>query len=377
MDSSFDLEALNSLMDAHPLPTLDFDPQLINTLRGQQFKAWADSRDPSKSRVRFRSTMYFLTYSQCEMSKEEMLDQLRLIAKWQHINLTEYSISHEFHQVKEGDMEPGHHLHVMVKFDKVFQFYYPRTFDVYFNDKWFHPCIRTCDRNVLKYVQKYGDYISNIQDIEGKQKSMKNKKAYIGRKLQTDNLKDVVDEFPCLMFNLTQIHANVSLYSELSLPEPDPLPDFFENPWGLLFPVVRNAKKRHYWVWSHHPNSGKTTKFAEPMVSRGWGEIQTHSTKWSVKPNHSVVILDDYNSARLTYDTLNLMCDGNYGYNRPYLPTLKLTKPYIIVCSNQPPEFLYPYKFDTVYARFTVVRVDVGNTYICDVNSPHDKALFV
>ena len=52
------------------------------------------------------------------------------------------------------------------------------------------------------------------------------------------------------------------------------------------------------------------------------------------------------------------MCDGTWKYPIKFGGTLKIDKPWIIICSNAPPSEVYTKKHHLIEARFNVVNVD-------------------
>lgn len=52
------------------------------------------------------------------------------------------------------------------------------------------------------------------------------------------------------------------------------------------------------------------------------------------------------------------MCDGTYQYPSKGGQSIKLNKPYILICGNKHPEELYPNAYKYIEARFTVINLD-------------------
>lgn len=132
------------------------------------------------------------------------------------------------------------------------------------------------------------------------------------------------------------------------------LPAFLPNPWGLLFPVVYNIKKRHYWIWSDQPNRGKTHLFAKPLAKNYKVRLITgDTTYYNVETSDQCVIFDEYNTHKFHYSTFNSMCDGTFAYRKCGQASIVLHDPLIIILSNQSIVSLYPVRNDLLTARFT------------------------
>lgn len=130
-------------------------------------------------------------------------------------------------------------------------------------------------------------------------------------------------------------------------------PAFIPNDWGLLMPYA-NIKQKHYWIFSSAPNRGKTT-FAKRLSDKYCCYIKSSDfTYWNIPRDPlSFLILDDYNYAGLKWHSLNQICDGTYEFRVFQGGVQSITTPFIvIVLSNLSIKDIYPYKSDTLYARF-------------------------
>lgn len=107
-----------------------------------------------KPLFRINRKKFGLTYAQCDVSKEALLEQLQKVG-----GSCDYTISQEKH--KDG----GLHLHAWVKFEEVLQSVNPRVFDLPQDDK-FHPEINNPGSGWESYVVKAGDYITNHYEAD-------------------------------------------------------------------------------------------------------------------------------------------------------------------------------------------------------------------
>lgn len=99
---------------------------------------------------RFQATNVFLTYSQCPISKEQLLLYIRSI-----IQIKEYCIAEEQHQ----DGRP--HLHVFLQLTTRLNTTRPRYFDVTHEGIVYHPNTQAVKsiKNVSEYITKDDNYI--------------------------------------------------------------------------------------------------------------------------------------------------------------------------------------------------------------------------
>jgi len=129
------------------------------------------------------------------------------------------------------------------------------------------------------------------------------------------------------------------------------------NTWGIDMPIT-SEKKRHYWVWSEGHDKGKTS-FTRFIKKTGFGqEVDVDSKYHDLEDDKDILILDEYNDAKLKVSEINRMCDGTRIYDRKYKKPIIFEKPLIIVTSNKNIETVYPNKHELVQARFNEINVD-------------------
>ena len=144
---------------------------------------------------------------------------------------------------------------------------------------------------------------------------------------------------------------------------------FFQH----LLERSRAYKKRHWWIFSRGPDAGKMT--ALKFIKRKCYAFEGKGTNgfWhEFDPNSQFVLFDEYgNSAEsvLPISELNLICDGNYSFNKKYCNAQRLNtdQPIVIIFSNFHPQDVYgttdSNQAGTVpllYARFNVVELATG-----------------
>lgn len=178
-------------------------------------------------------------------------------------------------------------------------------------------------------------------------------------KEEWDKIKDLVkegkmDEIPTdvmFRFNLEARFRN--LKKIWTKDERLSLPDFLPNPWGILLPSKVPSKKRHYWIFSRQPNKGKTTKFARPIVEQYKAHIKESGWEyWDLRGDEECVILDEVGGGTFKHTTLNSMANGGFDFKIFHGGMVRLNNPLIIVLSNESIREVFPFKYETVLARF-------------------------
>lgn len=228
---------------------------------------------------------WFLTYPQCQMTKEVLLKHLdeKFPAE-----IKEYVICLEKH--KDGNP----HLHAFVKFIPKKRIR-TRSFD--FEGYHGHYEVAKSWKAVVKYVTKYKDYISNFD--------VKAAMAKKGKMKKEDLLKDVdtvLDEGLINPMQVASFYRNQMVYKML-LAKKKKMPD------------VLPEKKRHLWIYGPS-NTGKTTHLREKMQEKGeenFFQIPTNND-WVGYDDQYYLYLDEY-KGQLTIQQLNRICDGGAKVN--------------------------------------------------------------
>lgn len=296
-------------------------------------------------RFQIRSKHHFLTYPQwAGISKEYLYDVLLLKFK-----PTLLLVAHELHQ------DGSDHYHCYLKFDGVCYVGKADHYDVDGHHGNYQGC--RSYKNVLQYCTKGENYKANFDISSALAKSEGFRKSVAKRLLAGEQLPDVANEFPQLLFGYTTLKRDLARLQE-DMEPPRKYPDFLPNPWGILLPFNNNSKRRHYWIYSVEPNAGKTYHFARPLRENHGAVVQTGDfSYWNVSSNTGIVILDEYNTARLKWDQLNSLADGFFGYRVFSGGVIQLKSPLIIILSNSSIISLYPFMHKFISARFTEIEV--------------------
>lgn len=140
---------------------------------------------------------------------------------------------------------------------------------------------------------------------------------------------------------------------EIDVPELKSLP----NTWGLEMPV-ENKKKRHYWIWSTAPSRGKTA-FTNFLKKTGFAqEIELVDKCSEMDDRRKILVIDEYNNAKLTISEINKICDGTKTFDVKYGKPISIRDALVIVTSNGSISDLYPNKAVLLQARFNEINVD-------------------
>lgn len=298
------------------------------------------------------SRQLFLTYPQCTIPKEVAYQYLSTY-------LSKYDpeiilVAHELHAT--GDS----HLHAYVKCRLAVRTKCPSFLDLaplpYAPAHGNYQGCRSA-KNVIKYCTKADDFIANV-DVSGILESKTNYSALGKRVMEGENLINIVQENPHLIFRYNSLKNSITNFFRDSEMLRDPIPLFLPNPWGRILWGNRKAKKRHYWIYSRAPNKGKTTLFAEPL-SREFRFYLKGSdfSYWNITGTEEGIIIDEYNTAKLKWDVLNQLADGTYEFRVFQGGLIRLKKPLIIILSNQSLSDLYPYMNNLLYERYNEIEI--------------------
>lgn len=297
------------------------------------------------------TTKLFLTYPQCNLTKTQALDCITNVLQ---DSILEYIIAQEEH--RNGDL----HIHMYLSLKESFRTRDPNSLDLLSNGSRFHGNYQGCrsERNVIKYCSKEEDYISNF-DLNARLKNKTAHKKVLGDALikRQKSLVEAVKENPELLFGYKKLKQDLEEYFYDESDNRSELPRWLDNTWGKVLPTFIQRKKRHYWIFSRGPNKGKTTN------SKAWNKnYRSHIqcgdfTYWGINGYEELIILDEYNTAKLRVNELNSMADGTYGYRVFQRGVRKLDDPLIIVLSNQNISDLYPRYNMFLYERFIEIEL--------------------
>lgn len=267
---------------------------------------------------RFNAASVFLTYSNCEVSKEEMLDFFK-----NKFDVKSAIISREVHPETQG-----HHLHCYIIFNKKISTKNARYFD--YNN--FHPNIgvdktggkKSANRSkidIINYVIKDKDYIE--YNINAKKLLAANKahRALIADELVNGqlNLSDACIAYPSLIFSYSGLQKNLNLFKNSLLSK-----DYY-------------IERKCFWVYGV---AGIGKSYSIRQFFKNDLFLKSQSKWWDGYICQKAVLLDDFDHTELAHE-LKIWGD-NYSFNAEVkcghiIPTYK----YFLITSNFTMEYFF------------------------------------
>lgn len=157
-----------------------------------------------ESKFRLRSAQLFLTYPQCDLKKEMVLDLLRNIIGAEEIQ--DYLVAEEKH--KNGD----DHVHCYFKLKRPVDVTNSRYFDLIHVPEdgvpeIFHGNYQGCrgPKNVIKYCSKADNYTASFDVGEAVKASEGHRKKLGQALLDGKELVDLVKEYPAMLLEFDRI----------------------------------------------------------------------------------------------------------------------------------------------------------------------------
>lgn len=258
-----------------------------------------------KARRQYASV--FLTYSQCPIAKDVMLELLQALP----YHIKDYVIAQEHHL--DGNL----HLHIGLWFVTKFRSRLTSIFDITYEDKVYHPHIhkKPCSSplNVLKYCTKEDSSPLTNMDLKLQIAAREQHRTILGKRLtsgqSTIQQEYEQDNIPLLM--IPKYRAALKAYKEISF-KPKRLCKGFTF-WNRGFPIYDGSEKhRHFWFYSLKPNTGKTT-LLEKLNAKYECVYWNHSEQFQkVTPYTQFIFMDEYSVAKLKVTDLNSICSGSF-----------------------------------------------------------------
>ncbi|XP_028098226.1 uncharacterized protein LOC114297948 [Camellia sinensis] len=208
-----------------------------------------------RRRFRIQSKNIFLTYAQCSIPKERLLEKIRALFTTRGPNYVR--VAHELHE----DGQP--HLHALVQFPYRFQTQDQRFFDVTHdrNSRHFHSNVQRAynHQNVLEYISKHGDYTEWGEFRERSRCANQNNKDHIYRDALAAGSKDEAlavvrnGDPKCFWLNYDKLSSN---YDRISFNPPLP----YVHPFTDTVWVVPAAIQQ--WVAENIRDEGAESTFS-------------------------------------------------------------------------------------------------------------------
>lgn len=123
-------------------------------------------------------------------------------------------------------------------------------------------------------------------------------------------------------------------------------------------PYMPLEKKKHYWIWSEAKNRGKTT-FIKSLEKYGVMRWCFDEKFQEYIQGQQILAFDGYRPPRtLLMSQLENICDGEYKIAKKGGGQTRPKDLIVVICSNLPPEEVYPNKWDVGAVRFNVINLD-------------------
>lgn len=306
---------------------------------------------------------YFLTYSRCPISKNNITDMLkRKFIKYYKGYKNEFNFSVTAHELHEQEHESGimDHLHLYLRFVNKQYVKVPTFFDIKYKDNNYHPQIGTvtnpigCMKYTIGLVPKKGNKIGDIHSIgidpikfiknstglntptsnkstkledmdeainkntEKKNNNKKKKQMLMDdtfRKLinREITLYEAIDIVPTLISKYISLKKNIDQYwtdKKNNIGMPKKLNKFDIHNLNCEF--TGNFKEPQFWICGK-PDTGKTT-FIRNLKAQGYTFYQIPKNNDHRKYNdntYSAAYIDEFNKGHLTYEFINEWMQGS------------------------------------------------------------------
>lgn len=254
-----------------------------------------DSDEPKGPRQYAKG--WILTYPQCPLTKERVLDLLKANAQAKGFGISEYIVAEEKH--KDGSP----HLHAFIKYDKRIYFENSKFDLIESADKKYHGNYQIAKswHRCEEYCAKEGQYITNIniEAAKAKKAKMLTKEDYVKDPLT------VLEEGKIKFMQLNQFIKNQETYMTLKAAS--------EKPKEL----IKAEKRCHHWYWGGS-NTGKTTLLRQKMFGpdsdpTDWFQIPSNNDWKGYRGQHNLYA-DEF-KGQVDIQTLNKLCDGGCKVN--------------------------------------------------------------
>nr|WAE42946.1 MAG: replication associated protein [Cressdnaviricota sp.] len=328
-----------------------------------------------KTKFRLNCQQIFITMPQTKIdTRERVVSALCGLLEAKGVKVLEYLCVRENHKAdEEGDH--GVHYHVYLELDKKINWSNPRCLDIegehgdYKGAKSKEGSIRyllegkaprkkkeDCDPTPFMSCDWY-EFLKNTKD----HKKRTHNQAFLEQALN-EGPRKMVEKGDLSLTNLSKITKEVALYKKMLDEEKnvelEDLPNKLENPWGFDLSIDLDRKKRHYWIWSRHVSTGKTTwihGLEETYRVQEWDQEQKFQDH--LKKDNELLYLDAFRGG-LTMRNLEQMCDGGMLVPVRQMAAWKLNKTTVIILGNKPPEEVYKEDYqEVINIRFNVLEI--------------------
>jgi len=280
--------------------------------------------EEKKKEFRVNAKKLFITWSQCEASKEAALELCKRVAF-----VVNYAIGQEDHAPKEGDDHGGKHLHAAIWFNSKINLTTCNQFIL----EGRHPHIEGIKnwKNCTAYCKKDGDFIeSHNFDWDDDDKYCMRKRDYLTMLADKQHKLDVIEHKERMNKKIKEL-----------------------RPWQEDLKKVLEGdveERKVYWIWSEESNTGKST-FMNWLDAQGIPVLAVNNEKWDdtlhaykrekvLHVNIERESLEAGSVGRKVIVLLEHISDNPRFYtSTKYDSTKKYVKAHIVVTANCPPPF--------------------------------------
>nr|AOV86331.1 putative rep protein [uncultured virus] len=346
--------------------------------------------------------MHFLTYPQCDIPLEQMLEQLKRKAGDKYGWCV---ISAEDHEERENDSAVGVHRHVIQEYNcKTFETTNARYWDLEYEGATYHPHFEPVKNKVkcLQYVIKDGQYICDGThkeapfSIDVYLQSTKTKGGYgftyAANEIQKGkDIYTLMDEIPGFVMNHKRKIEEFQDLVNLKKQRQEKKPQFygFEKvgvpAWEQVVQWVnknflepRAPRQKQLWLWSDEPGLGKSFPFLE-ILPKYYNCYQWMSGQKQDKDlaDCQYIIIDEFHGSVTMNDMKSLSQMYRIKVDIKYGQPINFTKNVpLIVTSNHPPREVYRKcsinEVLTLEDRFEIIKVDT-RCYLTPQQEPLDS----
>lgn len=328
-----------------------------------------------KTPFRLNAMNLFLTYPQCNLTKEYALEYLKTQHQPQWI-----VVSHENHEPTDDDPNGGHHLHVAMKLPSKKQTYDPHYYDIHD----FHGNYQSARDmvKVLTYVIKHGDFCQDGINAEewllARKRKKSSKLTIVADMIKNgSSLTDVDNKYPEVVLQhmkavrsyiafqfINKANENKQEWKPLQYGVGTPLDHSALINWlnKNLF-NKRKFKQKQLWLWSKESNLGKTSLwflFLQNFCKIYLIPYEDFYDLWQ-NETYDLAIIDEY-SGEKKISWLNIFLEGSaMPLKIKNGQTIKMGNIPTIIIANDPPTGVYsnaqPHRVANLEARLEVIEL--------------------
>lgn len=281
-----------------------------------------------------------LTYPQCNLSKEKVLEFLQ--DKLQSRVIKEYLIVQEIHE----DGNP--HIHCFICLEKEFSSRSPTCLDIldfhgnYQGTKnkqsWIEYLLKS-DKEPLQSID-WKEWLRNTKDHKLRTKNI----DFLSQALDIGPEK-MVEDGRVSLTNYLKLKQNLDEYKKNTMEDSrEQVDSSFNTPWNYTIRWDSDLKQSHFWIYSRASNFGKTT-FVQELLRKYRAELWNPEEKYQpqIKKETEMILFDEYSKKTcLTIGLLNQIMDGTVYITGKGMHAWKLNnKPLVIIFSNFSPSDVY------------------------------------